>query len=450
MSKILEYINKGGDRSVAVKKNIIGSFAVKGVSIVVSFLLVPLTLGYVNAELYGIWLTLSSIMVWLGFFDVGFTLGLKNKLAESIALSDWIRGKALVSTTYFMMIVIFIPLCILLECLVPMVNWSRFLNVSEIYNPDIIRTVQLLVLFFSLQMIVNVLTSVISAYQEVAFASTFPVVGNVLSLGIIWLLTKVCPPSLPLLAVAISAMPVIVVLVASFILYGKRFSKVAPSLECVNTKCIKEIFGLGARFFLIQIQVVVLYQCTNILISNLSGPEEVTSYNIAYKCLGVAMMVYSILLSPLWPAFTDAYTKQDFKWMKRIYLKFCKIYMLSAFALILMCIASPVIYHVWIGEKAEIPMSMTVCVCIYMLIYNWNNLQVYLINGVGAIKLQTYVTLIGLILHIPLSFVLGRYFSFDALGVVLSMSIINCIYSIFFTIQINKIINEKAKGVWIS
>ena len=162
------------------------------------------------------------------------------------------------------------------------------------------------------------------------------------------------------------------------------------------------------------------------------------------------MMVYSILLSPLWPAFTDAYTKQDFKWMKRIYLKFCKIYMLSAFALILMCIASPVIYHVWIGEKAEIPMSMTVCVCIYMLIYNWNNLQVYLINGVGAIKLQTYVTLIGLILHIPLSFVLGRYFSFDALGVVLSMSIINCIYSIFFTIQINKIINEKAKGVWIS
>lgn len=79
MSKILEYINKGGDRSVAVKKNIIGSFAVKGVSIVVSFLLVPLTLGYVNAELYGIWLTLSSIMVWLGFFDVGFTLGIFSK-----------------------------------------------------------------------------------------------------------------------------------------------------------------------------------------------------------------------------------------------------------------------------------------------------------------------------------------------------------------------------------
>ena len=107
---IRKIIFKGSSRSVAVKKNIIGSFLVKGVSIIVSLLLVPLTLGYVSSEIYGIWLTISSIMVWLGFFDVGFTLGLKNKLAEAIALKDWKRGKALVSTTYFMMVLIFMPL----------------------------------------------------------------------------------------------------------------------------------------------------------------------------------------------------------------------------------------------------------------------------------------------------------------------------------------------------
>ena len=64
-----------------------------------------------------------------------------------------------------------------------------------------------------------------------------------------------------------------------------------------------------------------MYQCTNILISNVSGPNEVTSYNIAYKYLGIAMMIYSIILSPLWPAFTDAYTKKDFNWMTLVYKK---------------------------------------------------------------------------------------------------------------------------------
>lgn len=142
ISSLKNLIIGGNSRSVAVKKNIIGSFFVKGISIIVSLLLVPLTLGYVSSEIYGIWLTISSIMVWLGFFDVGFTLGLKNKLAEAIALNDWKRGKALVSTTYFMMVLIFIPLCIILEMIIPHINWASFLNVKEVYNDDIIDTVQ--------------------------------------------------------------------------------------------------------------------------------------------------------------------------------------------------------------------------------------------------------------------------------------------------------------------
>ena len=80
-------------RTETVKKNIVASLAIKGVSIFVSLMLVPMTLGYVSNEMYGIWLTLSSVMMWLGFFDVGFTLGLKNKLAEAIALGEWERGK---------------------------------------------------------------------------------------------------------------------------------------------------------------------------------------------------------------------------------------------------------------------------------------------------------------------------------------------------------------------
>ena len=126
-------------------------------------MLVPMTLGYVSSELYGIWLTLSSIMVWLGFFDVGFTLGLKNKLAEAIALQDWKRGKALVSTTYFMMVLIFVPLCIVLVLLIPYVNWAVFLNVNPAYNDEIIRALYVLAACFCLQMIVHVLTAVIGS-----------------------------------------------------------------------------------------------------------------------------------------------------------------------------------------------------------------------------------------------------------------------------------------------
>lgn len=447
ISYIKKIITGGNSRSVAVKKNIIGSFLIKGISIIVSLLLVPLTLGYVSSEIYGIWLTISSIMVWLGFFDVGFTLGLKNKLAEAIAQDDWQRGKALVSTTYFMMVLIFIPLCLILEIIIPHINWANFLNVKEIYNDAIIKALYVLAACFCLQMIVNVLTAVIAAHQKVALSSSFPVIGNILSLLVIFILTKTCPPSLMALAFALSLMPVIVVFFASILLYHKNFKKVAPNIKTIERKYIKDIFNLGASFFIIQLQVVILFQCTNILISNISGPEDVTAYNISYKYIGIAMMAYTIILSPLWPAFTDAYTKRDFGWMNSVYRKMTKVYLLSVVIMIIMVAVSPIAYKLWIGDKANIPFLMTTLVAVYMMINNWDSLQVNLINGIGTIKLQLYVTLIGLVLHIPLSLFLGRYIG--AYGVISSMIFINIIYSVFFTIQINKILKQKASGVWI-
>lgn len=447
IKKIQNLIFTGNTRSVTIKKNIIASLGIRGCSIIISLILVPMTLGYVSSELYGIWLTLSSIMLWLNFFDVGFTLGLKNKLAEAIAQNNLEKGKSLVSTTYFMMILIFIPLLIILESIIPFVNWSTFLNVQSIYNEEIIKCLYILAACFCIQMILNVFTAVVAAFQQVALSSAFPVIGNFLSLITIFFLTKYCPPSLLALAIAISVMPLLVIFTASIIFFKKKYKNVSPNIHYIDRKYAKELFTLGYEFFLIQIQGVVLYQCTNILISRLSGPEYVTAYNIAYKYLNIALMVYSIVLTPLWPAFTDAYTRKDFIWMKSIYKKMTRFYIFSACIVILMIASSDIIYKLWIGDRAEVPFSMTLTLGIFILINSWDALQVNLINGIGTIKLQTYVTLIGLIFHIPLSLFIGKYIG--AIGVVISMTIIICIYSIFFTIQIKQILTQKAKGIWI-
>ena len=242
-------------------------------------------------------------------------------------------------------------------------------------------------------------------------------------------------------------MPVIVLIIASFVLYRRKLRLISPSISSINKVYIKELWGLGSKFFFMQIQVIVLYQCTNFLISNISGPESVTSYNIAYKYLGVAMMIYTIILSPLWPAFTDAFVRKDYSWMKNVYRKMTLIYVISVVILLFMILVAPYVYDLWIGKKANVSWGMTLAVAIYMMIHSWDTLQVQLINGIGTIKLQTYVTFIGLILHIPLSVFLGKYIG--DIGVVCSMILINILYSLIFTIQIRKILNKKASGIWM-
>lgn len=447
-SSIISKLNSGSQRSSNIKKNIIGSLFLKGISILVQLLLVPLTLNYLSTELYGIWLTVSSIVLWLSFFDIGFSLGLKNKLAEAIAKNDFATGKELVSTTYIMLISIFIPLGVILEFVVPLVHWSSLLNVDTAYNDTLIDVIRILIISFVFQMVFNTISIIVAAFQKVALSNSFPVIGNVISLIIIWLLTRYTDPSLRNMALTISFVPVSVLLISSFILFNHQLRPVKPSLQYFNSAKIKEIFSLGFKFFIIQVQVIVIQQATNLLISNVSNPDYVTYYNIAYRYIGTAMMIFTLILGPLWPAFTEAYVKKDYQWMKLIYRKLSKIYILVLGMIVIMCILSPIIYPIWIGSTTHIPLAMTISLSVYFCLVSWDSIQITLINGIGTVKLQSYITLIGLILHIPLSLFLGRYIG--AYGVVASMTFITSIYSILFTIQIRKILSHRAHGFWLS
>ena len=445
MTLITNFLS-GSNRTATVKRNAIGSILIKGWSILISLILVPMTMDYLSPELYGIWLTISSVIVWLNFFDVGFTLGLKNKLAEALAVNDIHKGKQLVSTTYIMMLIIFIPLGLILEIVVPYIDWSRFLNVSETLNAQLIGVMRILVFCFVLQMIFNTITAILAAYQKTAVSNIFPVLGNTLAVIIIYILTKTVPPSLLNLSKAISYLPIIVLFISSIILFGTTLKEISPSIGYFDRSAIKYLFSLGYKFFLIQIQMVVLYQATNILISNVSSPEQVTSYNIAYKYLSIGVMFLNIILGPLWPAYTDAYAKEDYYWMNRTYKKMAKIVIVMMVVTIIMVAISPLVYKLWINSSTLVPWTMTISVGIYLIIHSWDSLQIMLINGIGAIKVQTYITLIGLFLHIPLSLFFGKYVG--GIGVVWSMIIINAIYASVFTCQIRKLLRGIQNSIW--
>lgn len=446
LSKSIGVSKSGKGRSANVKKNIFASLFLKGISILTSFFLVPLTIDYVSTELYGVWLTLSSILTWLGFMDIGFSQGLKNKLTEAIANEDWEKGKALVSTTYGMMIFIMIPLCIILEIMVPYVDWSSLLNIKPIYSDEIINAMYVCIAFACLQMIINVLVSVVAAFQKVALSNSFMVIGNIISLLLIFILKETIPPSLEILACTLAAMPILVTIIASIVLFSGGFKKVAPSILYFKKAYIKELFGLGYKFFIINIQVVVLYQSTNILISNVSSPNEVATYNIAYKLLSSAMMVYTIITAPLWPAYTDAYVNRDYDWMKAMRKKMQRVLLFSILLCLILVILSPVIYYLWIGDKVSVPYLMTFFVFVYVSIYCWMNLNGTLIVGMGKVKLETFLVTIGMIIHIPLSIVSGYYWG--AYGVLSSLIIINFIYAVVLSVQATKLMEEKACGIW--
>lgn len=74
----------------------------------------------------------------------------------------------------------------------------------------------------------------------------------------------------------------------------------------------------------------------NIIISRLEGPNVVTQYNIAYKYFNVLFMVFIIVLTPFWSAFTDAFYNRDYCWMKTAMHKLERLWLLCIPVTVLM------------------------------------------------------------------------------------------------------------------
>lgn len=446
LTKILGLVTKGHARSVKAKKNILATFLIKGLGIAISLILVPLTINYINPSRYGIWLTLSSIVGWFSFFDIGFGNGLRNKFAEALAKGEVELARIYVSTTYAILsIVIGIVLALFLS-INPFLNWAKILNTEQEMASELSILVIIVFVFFCLRFVFQLINTVLIANQEPAKASFFDFLGSLFSLLIIFILTKTTSGNLIYLGTALSFTPVLVLFISSFWFYNKAYKRFAPSVKYVKFNYARNLMSLGLKFFIIQIAALVLFNTNNIIITQLFGPEEVTTFNVAFKLFSVITMIFSIIASPLWSAFTEAYAKDEFGWIKNTLSKMKMVWGLLTIFTVLVLLASPWIYKLWVGTSVTVPFALSAAMGSYVIVYIWQTIHVFFLNGIGKIKLQLYVVIFCGIINIPLAIFLGRIMGL--VGITLTSTLLFIFMATIFSIQTKKILNKSAVNIW--
>jgi len=177
------------------------------------------------------------------------------------------------------------------------------------------------------------------------------------------------------------------------------------------------------------------------------GPEAVAQYNIAYKYFNVLNMVFIIVLTPLWSAFTDAYVKKDYAWMRGVIRKVELLWLLCIPVLILMVLCSKSLYQCWVGDSVSIPFSLSICMAVYVLFQTGGNIYMYLINGTSKVRLQLIVYLLFAFIAIPLMDFCCRQYGIE--GIVIIPIIVFGLQTYVGRVQIQKIISNTSKGIWL-
>lgn len=440
LKRLLTRISSGDQRTAKAKKNIAASFGVKLVDSLVYFLLVPVTLGYLNAYEYGIWLTLSSILMWVNTFDIGLGNGLRNRLAEAMAKDNKELGRVYVSTTFFMLVGIVVVAIVVMTVASNFIDWNAILGVGREQVPNLDRIIYLAFLFFCLNFVLRFVGNVYMALQLPAVNNMLVVAGHALSLIVIYILTKTTEGSLLLVAVVYSASTPLVYAIAYPVTFRVVYRYLAPSVKCFQRKYVKDLVSISFLFFFIQIADIALFTLSNVVLSRELGPESVTAYNITYRYFSIMSMVMTLVIMPMWSATTDAYTRGDIDWIRNTLRKIHKILLIALLATTAMVAISKLFYHVWIGGKIDIPYVYSAMMGLYVMVLMWEMAYSLTLNGIGELKTRAIVTAVLVLIFYPLSKLLIPYFG--AYGVLGSLIIVNLIGSIIYPILLYKIIKR--------
>lgn len=442
------FITTGHERSVKTKKNIFTSLLIKCFSIVISFLLIPLAINYLNPVKYGIWLTLTSVIGWFTFFDLGLGNGLRNKLAEALAKNNTELARTYISTSYAVLSIIIGAIYGLFILVFPFINWTYILNTPPEMNEEITRLIFIVFSFFSLQFIIKHISMILKADQRSALSGGINTLASLLSLIIVYILTKTTKGSLLWLSIGVSTANLVSPLIASVWFFSKDYKNLMPSLKYVKFKYAKDLMGLGFMFFIMQFAALILFSTDTFIIAQLYGPEEVTPYNIAYKYFSIVTMVFAIITTPFWSAYTDAYHKEDFNWIRRITKKLSLFWLVMAFGVIVMIFTANFFYKMWVGEKVQVPLMLSICMAAWVLISSWTTIFGNFLSGVGKIRLSLYHSFLMIIINIPLSIFLAKYLNLGSSGVIIGTCLCVLPQVFLHPIQYKKIIERKDSGIW--
>lgn len=397
-------------RSLLIMKNIVASFFVKGWSALVVLLMVPLTLKMLGAYSNGVWLTISGILIWIDFMDIGLGNGLRNAVAEYVAKGDDAKARRAVSSAFFMQTLIIIPMLLVLCLLVHLLDMHRLLGVSPsiVHNLDVILIIALLMT--SVTFILKAIGNLYMGLQLPAVSNLIGCMGQTLSLALTFTAYILGCRSLMVVVLINTLSPLIVWSAFYPYTFYIRYPQYRPSLKCIDRQTSLTLCSQGLKFFVLQIFSVVLFSSVNVIISKLFSPSEVTPYQIAYRYFSLILVVFNTISIPFWNATTDAYNRGDISWIKRTSRKLDAVVLLSLLALVAMVLVSGFVYSLWIGDEVTIPIGLSAAMAAYIFVLIVSLRYSYILNGVNALRIQLVFTIIATVTFVPLAWLAGTTF----------------------------------------
>lgn len=405
------------------------------VSISAGLISVPLTLKYLGPERYGLWMTISSLIIALGFSDLGLGNGLLNGISRAHGIDDRNLARQYVSSACLLLTAIATVVGVAFALTYPRVPWAALFRIR---SPQAILEVgpaiAVFIGCFVLNLPAGIVTRIQIGYQDGWFANLWSSLGSVLCLGA--LLTVIhYRGTLPLLVLAVAGAPVLALLLNGMFVFLVQRPYLLPSCSSITREACNDLWKLGAMFFTLQLAVALSYSCDNFIIARILGPEAVTQYAVPCKLFSLVGTIVSLIVSPLWPAYGEALAKQDHPWIRQTLVRSVTLAAaLSVSLATLLLLFGNRLIALWVGTTIHASPLLIAGLAIWSILISISTTIATFCNGLSMMRFQLIIATTATVANITLSVYLTRRIGIPGVvyGSIISQLLFILIPSMFY------------------
>jgi O-antigen/teichoic acid export membrane protein len=364
------------------------SYIARGVAILTGFVSVPLTVSYLGAERYGMWLTISSVLVWVALMDFGLAgSALVNVLSEAAANDDRAAARQYTASAFWALVTIALVIGVSLIAAFHLIPWRAVFRVSDaISTQELELTCALVLSLFVINLPLSLLRGVYNGHQEGYLANIWWIVGGVISLLSLVVVTRF-QGGLPQLVIALSGVPALVVFASAYHVFVRRYPWLAPAPSAVRWTCIRRLLKLGGKYTTIQLAALGIYQSQAMIVTQVLGPSQVVIFVVAFKVIALPVELTYLGTVPFIAPLGEAKALRDWRWIKGAFktATVASVALGVPLAAVLALFAKPLILF-WAGPSAVPDSNLVLWLFTYTVLSVSVTMTGQLLSGIGRIE----------------------------------------------------------------
>ena len=387
------------------------SVATRGVTVFTTLITVRLALHYLGAERYGLWVTVTAVVGFLAFSDLGIGNGLLNAISEAHGKDNHESVHSYVSSAFFVLLGIALVILATFWAVYSFVPWPRVFNVtSSLAMRESGPAVVAFLVCFVLNIPLGVVQRVQMGYQEGYASNLWAAGGSLLSLAGV-LVAIHYQSDLPWLVLAVSGGPVVAMIGNWGYEFGWLRPWAFPTWSGWNPDAARMVLRTGIMFLILQVTTVFLSTVDNLIITQVLGPEAVTQYAIPMRLFLLVVSVAAMFVTPLWPAYGEALARGDVKWVKST-VSHSLGYSLLIFGPVALSLATfgHIIVRIWVGPLVQPTYTLLFGMATWTILAVFGNAIAMFLSGINLLRFQVVVSVLMAIANLVLKVIFAKAF----------------------------------------